>query len=60
MEHNVVTLLEVDKCITMLRIQASEKNSDKGVLDNINNAQKALEEVKKDLGLAISKLNIEF
>lgn len=60
MEHNVVTLLEVDKCITMLRILASEKNSDKGLLDNINNAQKALEEVKKDLGLAISKLNINF
>ena len=60
MGHNVVTLLEVDKCITMLRILASEKNSDKGLLDNIDNAQKALEEVKKDLGLAISKLNINF
>lgn len=60
MEHNVVTLLEVDKCITMLRILASEKNSDKGLLDKIDNAQKALEEVKKDLGLAISKLKLDF
>ena len=60
MEHNVVTLMEVDKCIAMLRILASEKNSDKGLLDKIDNAQKALEEVKKDLGLAISKLNIDF
>lgn len=59
MGYNVATLLEVDKCIAMLRILASDKNSDKGLLDSIDNAQKALEEVKKDLGLAISKLNID-